>query len=153
MIIPGDRRAGSRGISIRLEREARQDVRGIDEKIIPMINIIFLLLMFFLIVGNISELVREDVVPPRSSSAGVAVNTQGQWVLTEDGSLLVEGRQMELEQLGDWFAEAGNRTTGRVVLRADGGMSSGLLLPLLDVLREQGVENVALVTINEDGPR
>ena len=39
---------------IRLERSTH-GIRSIDDKIIPMINVIFLLLMFFLIVGNLQR--------------------------------------------------------------------------------------------------
>ena len=73
--------------------------KRIDEKIIPMINIIFLLLMFFLIMGNISELVREDVVPPRSSSTVVAISAHTDWILARDGTIILREKEMNLKQL------------------------------------------------------
>lgn len=127
--------------------------RSLDEKIIPMINIIFLLLVFFLIAGNLSELVREDVVPPRSSSGGVAVAAPAAWVLARDGTVIVDGREMTLEEVAGWLAGPGTPRPRRIVLRADGATRSALLLPLMDLLRDRGVEKIALVTINETGGR
>ena len=127
--------------------------KRIDEKIIPMINIIFLLLMFFLIVGNISELVREDVIPPRSASAGVSVGAPAQWLLARDGTIIMGEQEMRLDQVFAWLAAPGNSLPKRIVLRVDGGALTGSLLPLMDLMRDHGVEKIALVTINDDGNR
>jgi len=124
--------------------------KRIDEKIIPMINIIFLLLMFFLIMGNISELVREDVIPPRSASAGVSLGTPAEWILASDGTIIVQEREMHLDQVSAWLDAPGNGLSERVLLRVDGGAHSGALLPLMDLMREHGVKKIALVTINDD---
>tara|TARA_R110001592_G_scaffold363248_4_gene682215 strand:+ start:68185 stop:68601 length:417 start_codon:yes stop_codon:yes gene_type:complete len=130
-----------------------QSTKRIDEKIIPMINIIFLLLMFFLIMGNISELVREDVIPPRSSSAGVSLGAPAEWILARDGTIVMGEQEMRLDQVFTWLAAPGNSLPKRVLLRVDGAALSGALLPLMDLMRDHGVEKIALVTINEDGNR
>jgi biopolymer transport protein ExbD len=130
-----------------------QSIKRIDEKIIPMINIIFLLLMFFLIMGNISELVREDVIPPRSSSAGVLVSAPAQWILARDGTIIMQEQEMRLNQVVAWLAAPGNSLPKRVVLRVDGGAMSGALLPLMDLMRDHGVDKISLVTINDAGNR
>ena len=127
--------------------------KRIDEKIIPMINIIFLLLMFFLIAGNISELVREDVVPPRSSSTVVAISAHTDWILARDGTIIVFEQEMNLRQVAAWLAAEKNSLPQRIVLRADAGTPSGMLLPLMDLMRDHGVDKISLVTINDDGNR
>ena len=128
--------------------------KRIDDKIIPMINIIFLLLMFFLIVGNISELVDEDVVPPRSTSNTVSTSAGTDWVLTRDGVIVFGGQAFDLPRLAGQLA-AQPATAGplpnRIVLRADANAHSGALIPLMDLLRRHGVEKISLVTINDDG--
>lgn len=128
-----------------------QKIKRIDEKIIPMINIIFLLLMFFLIAGNISELVGEDVIPPHSTSSLVSVSGPTDWVLARDGAIFVGDQEMRLEQVATWLAAPGNRLPERVVLRVDGGALSRSLLPLMDLMRDHGVQKIALVTINDNG--
>jgi len=124
--------------------------RRIDDKIIPMINIIFLLLMFFLIVGNISELVDEDVVPPRSTSNTVSTSGGAEWLLTRDGVVFLDGQPVGLSQLAAQLEVAGPLPE-RIILRADGNANSGALMPLMELLRKHGVETISLVTINNDG--
>jgi biopolymer transport protein ExbD len=137
-------------VRIKLETPAG-NARRIDDKIIPMINIIFLLLMFFLIAGNISKLVSEEVVPPRSGSATVTTAAGTDWILARNGTLILRGREMTRQQLASWLAEPGNTPPDRIVLRADAGARSGALIPVMKLLREHGVEKVSLVTINDDG--
>jgi biopolymer transport protein ExbD len=134
---------------IKLEVSTRPGKR-IDEKIIPMINIIFLLLMFFLIAGNISELVREDVVPPRSRSNTVSTSAHTDWILARDGTIILREKEMNLQQLATWLARADNSLPRRLTLRADAGTPSGTLLPLMELMRDHGVEKISLVTINDD---
>lgn len=124
--------------------------KRIDDKIIPMINIIFLLLMFFLIVGNVSELVDEDVVPPRSTSNTVSTSASTDWVLTRDGAIVLGGQPFELASLDAHLATLQPLAT-RIILRADANAHSGALMPLMDLLRRHGVEKISLVTINQDG--
>lgn len=124
--------------------------KRIDDKIIPMINIIFLLLMFFLIVGNISELVDEDVVPPRSSSNTVSTPASTEWLLTRDGVVVLDGQAIDMARLAVQLEEAGP-LPARIILRADGNGRSGALMPLMELLRRHGVETISLVTINDDG--
>ncbi len=124
--------------------------KRIDDKIIPMINIIFLLLMFFLIAGNISELVDEDVVPPRSTTNTTFAAAGADWVLTRDGAIVLGGQAYDLPQLAGKLDAAGSLPK-RIILRADASAHSGALIPLMDLLRSHGVEKIALVTINDDG--
>jgi biopolymer transport protein ExbD len=124
--------------------------RRIDDKIIPMINIIFLLLMFFLIVGNISELVDEDVVPPRSTSTTVSTSAGAEWLLTRDGVVVLDGQPVGLDQLAAQLEVTGPLPE-RIILRADGNANSGALMTLMELLRKHGVETISLVTINHDG--
>ena len=123
--------------------------KNIDEKIIPMINIIFLLLMFFLIAGNISELVGEDVIPPRSTSSTVSTSPNTDIILSSEGVITLRGRQFNLSQLLNQ-APGSEPLPARIILRADASARSGSLLPLMDWLRGQGVEKISLVTINDD---
>jgi len=124
--------------------------RRIDDKIIPMINIIFLLLMFFLIVGNIFELVDEDVVPPRSTSNTLSTSAGTEWLLTRDGVVVLDGQAVGLSQLAARL-EVSGPLPERIILRADGNANSGALMPLMELLRKHGVETISLVTINHDG--
>lgn len=124
-------------------------VRRLDDKIIPMINVIFLLLIFFLIAGSLTELEREGVRPPRSETAPVSGGSEGEWLLRADGVIIVDGRQFTLDQFRDWLSQPGLSIPPSQQLRADASAQAQQLLPLMQLLRERGVEHLALVTVSE----
>ena len=124
-------------------------VRHLDDKIIPMINVIFLLLIFFLIAGSLTELEREGVRPPRSETAPVSGGSENEWLLRADGVIIADGRQYSLEQFREWLSRPGAAVPRSQQLRADAGARAEQLLPLMQMLRERGVERLALVTVSE----
>ena len=124
-------------------------VRHLDDKIIPMINVIFLLLIFFLIAGSLTELEREGVRPPRSETAPVSGGSENEWLLRADGVIIADGRQYSLEQFREWLSRPGAAVPRSQQVRADAGARAEQLLPLMQMLRERGVERLALVTVSE----
>lgn len=123
--------------------------RNLDDKIIPMINIIFLLLIFFMISGSLTELEREGVNPPFSNSAAVSGESETEWLLRADGVIIAEGREHTLQQLEEWLSRSNVALPSSQQLRADSNVPARLLLPVMEVLQQRGVERLALVTISE----
>ncbi len=121
----------------------------LDDKIIPMINVIFLLLLFFLIAGSLTELEREGIRPPRSDTAAVSTGTEGEWLLRPDGVIITPERQYTLAELRGWLAQPGVTLPSSQQLRADGTTPASELLPVMQLLRQHGVERLALVTVTE----
>jgi biopolymer transport protein ExbD len=121
----------------------------LDDKIIPMINVIFLLLIFFLIAGSLTELEREGVRPPRSETAPVSGGSDREWLLRADGVIIVDGQQYNLEQFRSWLQRPGFSIPRSQQVRADANASAHQLLPLMQLLRESGVERLSLVTVSE----
>jgi biopolymer transport protein ExbD len=124
-------------------------MRRIDDKIIPMINIIFLLLLFFIIAGSLSELVREDIVPPRSGSSEVGAGLDEEWLLGADGNVVWQGRAMSVAALREYLRQNPQQLPRHVRLRADSKARAMNLVPLLEVLENHGVARLALVAIND----
>ena len=133
---------------IELKPEEAQ-VRHLDDKIIPMINVIFLLLIFFLIAGSLTELEREGVRPPRSETAPVSGGSENEWLLRADGVILADGREFTLQQFSEWLSQPGMSIPRSQQVRADANAPARELLPLMQLLRERGVERMALVTVSE----
>ena len=124
-------------------------VRHLDDKIIPMINVIFLLLIFFLIAGSLTELEREGVRPPRSETAPVSGGSENEWLLRADGVIIVDDQQYTFDEFRAWLSRPGATVARSQQLRADAGARAEQLLPLMQLLRERGVERMALVTVSE----
>ncbi len=116
-----------------------------EDRLIPMINIVFLLLIFFMIMGHIEKQSDNSVILPSSSSffeknqetTVVSVTSDGTWYLNEQA---VSFANLE-QQLA--LLEHKN-----ITLKADFNLKNSILNALLDVLREQNWQNVNLIVLN-----
>jgi biopolymer transport protein ExbD len=106
----------------------RRKPRG--ESIIPMINVVFLLLIFFLLTAQISPSTPFPVTPPDSSS-DIATHAQDVLYISAAGELAWNGAR------GDavWAMIADRKDTTLVQIRADATTPAAMLAAHLKHLR------------------
>ncbi|MCZ6465576.1 MAG: biopolymer transporter ExbD [Proteobacteria bacterium] len=127
--------------------------RGVRENVVPLINVVFLLLIFFLLAGTLREPVPFDVEPPMAGGAsGGRLEPGAERVLhlARDGRLALAGKEVALAELpaalalSPTLADRAEEIPLR--LRADARVPARTLIPLLEALRDAGVREVELVT-------
>ena len=121
-----------------------------DDNMLPVINMTFLLLLFFIVVGNFSETYMKDIAPPQSSSEFLTQQAE-ELSLTADGQLWWRGETITLLNWASQLQAEGLSVPVRVSLRADGQTPAAIIIPLIDELRLLKVTRVALVTVNSPG--
>lgn len=121
-----------------------------DDNMLPVINMTFLLLLFFIVVGNFSETYMKDIAPPESSSE-VLTQKAEELSLTADGQLWWRGETITLSNWASQLQAEGLAVPVRVSLRADSQTPASTIIPLIDELRLLKVTRVALVTVNSPG--
>lgn len=118
------------------------------ENVIPLINIVFLLLIFFMLAGALTRPDVFDVEAPQTRSGRLAeLPEDGVILLAADGRLAFAERQLNLDALqpevADWLAADPH---ARLTLKADAAVSADRLLTVMDVLRDAGADRVTLLT-------
>ncbi|MEM9765338.1 MAG: biopolymer transporter ExbD [Pseudomonadota bacterium] len=127
------------------KRRARGDE---DERILPLINIVFLLLIFFMVVGRLSAADPFEIVPPRSESAGQPPNEPLIVSIGAEGQLALNGRLMEEEALVlEVKAARAGAEEAELRIKSDGRVSALRVVALLDRLRAAGFASVRLMTV------
>lgn len=117
-----------------------------DENLIPLINIVFLLLIFFMVAGQIQPQDGSDIQPPVADSvdgeapAVVDVQIDRQNVIRLDGAV-VTMTQLELSLAGERYANAEH-----LIIKADRDVLAVELGVLLDGLRSSGIASIRLLT-------
>jgi len=124
--------------------------RTSEENVLPLINIVFLLLIFFMIAGALSSAAPFELRPPRAGEApDVPAPTGADIALAHDNRIAFAGETVALEELPErvrrWAEDNGGNTV--LTLRADGRGDSERLLAVIDALREAGVEQVRLLAV------
>ena len=124
-----------------------------DERILPLINVVFLLLIFFMLAGKLSAIDPIEISPPRSGSEGAIEAREMVIVMGADGQLAFDGTLIEDDALE---AAVAGRLIGapspQVWLKADSGADSIQVIAVMEILRAAGIERLKLLTIPaEDG--
>ena len=69
--------------------------RNDEERVLPLINVVFLLLIFFMLAGKLSASDPFQVEPPRSLSEGPPTPQDSLVLVGADGRLALDGEIME----------------------------------------------------------
>ena len=119
-----------------------------DERILPLINIVFLLLIFFMLAGRLSAPDPFATEPPASASEAPAAAAGIEVLAAADGRLALDGRivpETELVAAIERRLAAGASSDMR--LRADGALTAARAIGIMDRLRKAGAEKIHLVTV------
>lgn len=117
-----------------------------DERILPLINIVFLLLIFFMVVGRLSAADPFEIVPPRSASEGEPPNEPFLVAIGPAGELALNGELIDEEALLEQLAVAGAGAQ-EVRIKSDGRATALSVVALMERMRTAGIASVRLMTV------
>ena len=117
----------------------------IDLDIVPLMDVIFLLLFFFVIMSV--QMVMQKGVPVDLASAeqGASVKNKDVPVLTvtEDGTTHFNDEQLSLEELGERMADwRANNPNQKLLLNVDRSVEHGTVVDVTDRLRKTGITDL-----------
>ena len=129
-------------------RQLPRHPRNDDDRILPLINVVFLLMIFFMLAGRIAAIDPFPVEPPRSAAAGQIDSKETVVLLGADGTLALDGRVMDENAFAAAVADrvkAGS--AGAFRFKADGKAEATRVVAIMETLREAGVEKLRLLTL------
>lgn len=116
--------------------------------IIPMIDIIFFLLVFFMM--SMLSMVVQKSMPltlPQADSAKVSMTRNIPVTITADGGIYYERDLMNLRDLTARLTEdVAHGEDISVILRGDAAASYGTVVQVMDVVKRLGIEKVYIAT-------
>ncbi|MFZ9596563.1 MAG: ExbD/TolR family protein [Bdellovibrionia bacterium] len=117
-------------------------------EIIPMIDVIFFLLVFFMISSLASSSMNAiGVSLPQSSKKASPLDQDVMVSIQKEGALFVNQKATELQALGALLVhEMRENPEQSVVIRADQGTNYGFVIQVMDEARKVGVRKFALAT-------
>lgn len=117
----------------------------------PLIDIVFLLLIFFLVTSQFEEEERRlDIVLPSATSASPMVHRVREIVIDVDaaGQLYLRGQPTDMRRLERVLAAAvaDNPTNQSVVIRADGSTTFQPVVSVMDLCNRTGIADYSVTT-------
>ncbi len=130
----------------------RPDHRERPENVTPLINVVFLLLIFFMMAGQLSRTAPFPLDPPASASEREPADQQAVLHIAADGRVAVAGETVPLAKLADAAAEArAGEAASSLRIKADRNADAARVVAVMDRLREAGVERIDLLTVRGGG--
>jgi len=124
------------------ESRQRQTRANID--LSPLIDIVFLLLIFFSVTTTFLEQSGMDLELPESSTSE---STQSTAIIVEvggDGSVRFDGEAVSVAELEQRVAALAPAERARITVRADRQLELGVAIQVIDALRRGGAEGITL---------
>lgn len=121
-----------------------QSRRRVSLDISPLLDVVFLLLIFFLVTTTFMPDASMDLELPESTTA-----TQSEIALTvvsvrEDGGVQLDGDSVSIEELERAVAALLPEERQRITVRADSRVDYGVIVRIIDALRNAGVVALSL---------
>ncbi len=134
-----------------LIRGAKDESGGVSIELTPIIDMVFLLLIFFLVATTYHQTEREmQIALPDAESAGpISVSLREIIVnVAADGRIIVSGREVSPDDLRRIVNEAVERNADqKVTVRGDRASSYEAIVRVLDICKGAGIQEPFLDTV------
>ena len=125
----------------------KQKKRARSPNLVPLINIVFLLLIFFMLTGTLKRSDIFDISPPESSTGADAEAPELVLLISKSNKLALNNQNIEFSELNTKLLNIIQEyPIQEVLIKADGKANSGTLSKVINVMREAGIKRAAIVT-------
>ena len=133
---------------LRFVRDVRR--RGSDDKLISLINVVFIILVFFMLMGRLVPPDVFEVDPPASTVTARMESGSTEILVAPDGRIAVDAELVSASSLApilrrkfEGYIPAG---AASIVVKADADTPMRVLQPVLKTLRTLDAERITLAT-------
>ncbi len=117
--------------------------------LVPFINVIFLVVVFFLLVFVFAVSAPLNVKLPKAVTSDMVNDSSITIVVTSENILYVNDRVTTLQELKNFLSRAGSRSRS-VLIKADRRASVGRVVDIWDLGRNLGIERINVATDQEE---
>ncbi len=136
----------------KLGRSAIATSEAPDVNMAPLLDMVFILLIFFIVTTVFVEETGVEVQKPTAASAKDLEKRSLLIALTREGRIVYGGREYSLHGLRAIVTREVANEDVPVVILADRDAGSGMLVDIIDECKLAGAKNVSLAAKREGGP-
>lgn len=119
--------------------------RSMELNMAPLIDMVFLLLIFFLVTTSFVREAGVEVNRPQAQSISTKDKTNMLIGITENGVVYIEGRTIDVRSIRTRMERfVAEMPQGSVVIVADRESETGIVVQVLDACRLAGVKDISL---------
>ncbi|MEM7401329.1 MAG: biopolymer transporter ExbD [Pseudomonadota bacterium] len=122
------------------------------ESILPLVNVVFLLLIFFMLAGAFTTPDAFKVSPPIAELENKTQAREGLILINQQGMLAYDGKELtktELRQKINNLVKNSDKEPPKFKIKADAASDSLNVITIIELLQELNVKQVELLTIQK----
>jgi biopolymer transport protein ExbD len=135
----------------RFRQMAAEDNNDVGVDISPLIDCVFILLIFFIVTTTFVEETGVEVDKPQAASSVQLEKTSILLALTEKGEVVYGGREIGFSGVRQLVKRMLQKEDVPVIIQADAGAPSGLLVRIIDEAKLAGATKVSLAARKPQG--
>ncbi len=129
--------------------ESDENEVGIDMS--PLIDCVFILLIFFIVTTVFVEETGVEVDKPQAASASQLEKTSILIAITASGEIVYGGQSIGISGVQPWVKRLIQKENIPVIVQADSAAPSGLLVRVIDEAKLAGATKVSVATRASEG--
>ena len=115
-----------------------------EVNVIPLVDIVFTLLIIFMIMAPMIHKGIEVQVPESSVGETVPERTHHIITITKEGVLWFDNQEVVLEELQGYLQDVSSEDT--IYIQSDKNVPYGYVVNIITAIKESGIRNVGLIT-------
>ena len=118
-------------------------------KLTALIDVVFLLLIFFMVSTAFVDFTRQvDIELPESASGAPTPKTKVYTIeINRDGGIFLDGLETDLLDLPGRIKAGGINVKRSVIIRADKKLNYGLAVEVMGICKQAGINDIGLAVI------
>ncbi|MFP4521068.1 MAG: ExbD/TolR family protein [Fibrobacterota bacterium] len=128
----------------------RAGAKEVEINISPLMDMVFILLIFFIVTSTFTKETGVDVNKPKASSAESLAQNNIMIAITKEGTIHIHERQVDLPMLRSVLKRLVAENPERsAVIMADRGCETGITIDVLDECTMAGIKKASVATLKE----
>ncbi|MEW5757993.1 MAG: biopolymer transporter ExbD [Candidatus Omnitrophota bacterium] len=122
----------------------------VELNIAPLIDIVFNLLLFFMLSYHISSNPGITVTLPQAKAAEIHKDELVVLFISKDNKIYVNQEEVKHENLNSILRDYFKGEDKKLIMKADEKINLGLAISVMDIAKECGVDNLVIATRQEN---
>ncbi|RCU49408.1 MULTISPECIES: ExbD/TolR family protein [Corallincola] len=129
------------------KHRSQEEEAGID--MTPMLDIVFIMLIFFIVTTSFVKEAGIEVLRPKASTATKQKNANIFIAVRENGEIWMDKRMVDVERVGANIERMlAEQPTDTVVIQADVEAKHGVVVKVMDQVKQAGIDKISVAAEN-----
>ena len=128
-----------------------KEKKSIEINVAPLIDVVFLLLIFFMLASEFTDFKTIDMISPNRSEVDQPESNLPLIInLSEKGVINIDSKEVSFNKLTQTVKDKlSNKKETKIIISTPHDTKVNILIKIVDTIRGLGIENIALITKEE----